>query len=143
MRLIKVLRPALLVLAAAVSLLSVACAPPSANGCGPGSCAFAIKTSEEAAGGACPMMAIIGVIAPHPTTGLGLRNEAGVVNGVIWPFGYSARRDAEQIILFDPEGDKLARDGDRIQMAGWINFTDGVAHPCDQPDLKVIAAATS
>jgi hypothetical protein len=82
-------------------------------------------------------MSIGGVLAPDPTYGLGLRNDAGVVNGVIWPFGYSARRDEKRIILFDRQGRALARDGDRLQMGGWIDFNSGVAHPCDPPSLVV------
>lgn len=85
-------------------------------------------------------MAIIGVLAPEPTYGLGPSNEAGQVVGVIWPFGYSARRDAEGTVLFDRLGRALAREGDRVRMAGWVDSRDGVAHPCAPPGLEVIAA---
>lgn len=145
----KVWKPALLMLAAAVSFSLVGCAPApepssaSRDDCGPGMCPVALRTSSKPAGPnePCPLMAIIGVLAPAPTYGLGLRNEAGRVVGVIWPFGYSARRDEAGTILFDRLGRGLAQQGDTVQMAGWIDFRDGVAHPCASPELEVIAPA--
>lgn len=86
-------------------------------------------------------MAIIGVLAPEPTYGLGLRNEARQFVGVIWPFGYSARRDEAGTILFDRLGRALAREGDTVQMAGWIDDRDDAVHPCASPELEVIAPA--
>lgn len=145
----KVWRPAFFVFAAAVSFSLVGCAPApepssvSRDGCGPGMCPVALQTSSKPAGPnePCPLMAIIGVLAPEPTYGLGLRNEAGRIVGVIWPFGYSARRDEAGTILFDRLGRGLARQGDTVQMAGWIDFRDDVAHPCASPELEVIAPA--
>lgn len=86
-------------------------------------------------------MAIIGVLVPEPAYGLGLRNEAGRIVGVIWPFGYSARRDEAGTILFNRLGRPVAREGDNVQMAGWIDSRDGVVHPCAAPELEVITPA--
>jgi hypothetical protein len=142
----KVWRRAFFVLAAAVSFSLVGCASapePSRDGCGTGICPVALKTSPNPPGPnePCPLMAIIGVLAPEPTYGLGLRNEAGRVVGVIWPFGYFARRDDAGTILFNQGGRALAREGDTVQTAGWIDARDDVAHPCASPELEVIAPA--
>lgn len=88
-------------------------------------------------------MAIVGVLPPEPTYGLGLSNEAWTVVGVISPFGYSARRDEAGTIHFDRQGRALARGGNTAQMAGWIDFGDNVVHPCATPQLEVIAPATN
>lgn len=145
----KVWRPAFFVLAAALSFSLAACAPatePSSTereSCGPSLCTVVLKTTPEPTGlnEPCPLMAIIGVLEPEPTYGLGLRTEAGRIVGVIWPFGYSARRDESGTILFNRQGRELARQGDTLQMGGWIDSRDGVSHPCASPELEVIAHA--
>lgn len=139
------------ILAAAAVLLSLTgCASsrgPStgtAESCASGGCPVALKTSSQPAGTSepCALMAIIGVLEPEPTYGLGLRNDAGQIGGVIWPFGYSARRDSSGVILFDRSGRALARDGDTVQMGGWIDSNDLVAHPCASPELEVVSHLT-
>jgi hypothetical protein len=86
-------------------------------------------------------MAIGGVLVGDPIYGVGLRNESGIVSGVIWPFGYTAARDTEGVILFDSGGTGLAREGDRVLMEGWIDFDTFVAHPCDPPRFHVVLAS--
>jgi hypothetical protein len=60
--------------------------------------------------------------------------KGGCVQGVIWPHGYSARRDAGVVFLIDPSGRMVAREGDRILSAGSYD-ADDVALPCG--DLQV------
>lgn len=80
----------------------------------------------------CEMGSIGGVLAPDPTYGLGLRNSGGAVTGVVWPFGYTARREPGDIILLNRLGRIVAREGEHLTLAGgWDD--DGVAHPCDVP----------
>jgi hypothetical protein len=146
MRRMKGWRRAFVVLAFALAMSAAACSPGpqrssiSGDGCGPGMCLVPLRTSSKPGDGPCPLMAILGVMVRDPTYGLGLRNEAGRTVGVIWPFGYSARRDEVGTILFNPRGQALAREGDSVRMAGWIDSGDHVAHPCDAPELEVIGA---
>jgi hypothetical protein len=52
--------------------------------------------------------------------------------GVAWPNGYSARREQDGVVvLVDPTGRIVAREGDRIVAAG-ADGDDGIAYPeCD------------
>ena len=85
----------------------------------------------------CEAAFIGGVLVPDPTNGLGLRGETHGVASVVWPFGYSARRESSGIALLDRSGQIVAREGETISMVGaWGN--DGTAYPCDQPDLKIV-----
>ena len=73
-----------------------------------------------------------GALATSVTTGLGVKGESpppilprsgGVVVNVIWPYGWTARRVGEDILLFDATGALVARTGDHVAFAG--GFVEG------------------
>jgi hypothetical protein len=61
----------------------------------------------------CMNALVSGVLVADPTYGLALRNP-DYVQGVIWPFGYTARRESGVIVLIDPSGHVIAHEGDTI-----------------------------
>jgi hypothetical protein len=63
-------------------------------------------------------LAVEGRLVRHPISGLGLEKDNGVVRGVLWPFGWSARWDGDQIALINRAGQIVAREGDQISMSG-------------------------
>ena len=67
------------------------------------------------------------------TTGLPSSTVA-TSQGVIWPQGYTARREYGVVVLIDPSDRTIAREGDQIVSAG-SSGEDGIALPCG--DLEV------
>jgi hypothetical protein len=63
--------------------------------------------------------------------------EVAGVQGVVWPYGYSARRESGVVLLIDASGRILARQGDRIRSSGSYG-ENNVALPCG--DLQVRTA---
>lgn len=61
-----------------------------------------------------------GTLVADPSFGLALQND-GYRDGVVWPYGYSARRESGVIVLLGPSGAVVAREGDRIRAAGGGN----------------------
>lgn len=66
---------------------------------------------------ACNMARIGGTLVADSTYGLALENP-GYRNGVIWPYGFTARRESGVILLIGTGGGVVAREGDRILAAG-------------------------
>lgn len=83
------------------------------------------------------MRRIGGFLAADATFGLGVRDREGNFTGVVWPFGYSARRDANGTVLVDRLGRTLAREGDLVAMAGSVGI-DLVQYPCFEPELEIV-----
>jgi hypothetical protein len=81
----------------------------------------------------CPAARVGGVLVADPNYGLAF-NHGGDVQGVIWPQGYTARREYGVVVLIDPSDRTVAREGDQIVSAG-SSGEDGVALPCG--DLEV------
>jgi hypothetical protein len=66
-----------------------------------------------------------GYLARHPESGAGLRDRAGDrVWPIIWPFAYSARIESSGIVLIDPDGKIVAREGDRVRFGGGLGRDD-------------------
>ena len=63
------------------------------------------------------MARVGGTLVADSTYGLALQNP-GYRNGVIWPHGFTARRESGVILLIGPGGGVVAREGDRILAAG-------------------------
>lgn len=78
----------------------------------------------------CEMARVGGTLVADPTFGLALQNP-GYRNGAIWPHGYSARRESGVVVLLDPSGRVVAREGDRILAAGGAGTDDAVNVECD------------
>lgn len=51
-------------------------------------------------------------------SGVGLRDAQGLVRGVIWPNGYSARDDGGRLAVLDGSGNLVAHEGDRVSIGG-------------------------
>jgi hypothetical protein len=103
-------------------------------------CAVSLRTAPAPAPGAtdeCLLARISGVLAEDADSGLGLLGTTGAVRGVVWPFGFSARRELSGIVLFDRAGRIVGHEGDNIQMTGGYGNGD-VAYPCYEPHLEVL-----
>ena len=92
-------------------------------------CAVPLETQPRADGGICRLARIGGVLVVDPEVGVGLRAANGGVQRVVWPHGYSARRDLAGLALVDADGRTVAREGNEIATAGYTR-EDGVAYPC-------------
>ena len=78
----------------------------------------------------CEQARVGGYLAADARWGVGVRWEInGEVHGVVWPYGYSARREADGVVLLNRAGAVVAREGDRV-VAGGSAGDDGVSHPC-------------
>jgi len=95
-----------------------------------------LQTQAPGSHQVCGDVRIGGVLTPDPSYGLGVLGQDGAVHGVVWPNGYSAQRQAGVIILLDPPGQIVARQGDEVVMGGVIHG-NGVNYPCDPPELQV------
>lgn len=85
---------------------------------------------------ACMNALATGQLALVPRSGLGIvTGGVGEAIPVAWPNGYTARVVETTLVLFDHQGNALARLGDLIEMGG--GFGDGVWYPC-HGDLRVI-----
>jgi hypothetical protein len=101
-------------------------------------CEVSLRTASPAGpNDACALALIGGVLVPNQASGLGLRDATGIVHGVVWPRGYSARREWSGITLLDRNGVVVAREGDSIQMTGGWGVED-LAYPCSDPKLTVL-----
>ena len=103
---------------ALVSLVAIACVGPVAIQTNP--------TPETI----CEQARVGGYLAADARWGVGVRWEMnGEVHGVVWPYGYSARREAGGVVLLDRAGAVVAREGDRVVAGGSVG-DDGTSHPC-------------
>ena len=85
---------------------------------------------------ACEDALATGTLVTNNQTGLGIRGADGTVQGVEWPFEYTARRDVGGLALYDSVNVLVAREGQVIQMGGGTD-DDGVWHACPG-SIKVI-----
>lgn len=87
----------------------------------------------------CLAARVGGVLVADPAYGLAFKKDGGT-RGVVWPNGYSARREQDGVVvLIDPSGRIVAREGDTILSAGNGNDSD-VSFPCG--DLQVNPSST-
>lgn len=109
-----------------------ASADPSASGSSggqPSGDSLALLTQPPAGPDqACMEALAMGVLALHPQSGLGLAQPDGQVMAVSWPHGYTARVVETTLVLFDHEGNALAKLGDPINLGG--GFGNNVWYTC-------------
>lgn len=109
-------------LAPVLAVLLVGCAPASI---GP------VTLQTQPPRTVCEAARVGGVLVADPAYGLAYKVGGGT-HGVVWPNGYSARRGQDGVVLLlliDPSGRVVAREGDAIESAGnWHG--DNVAFPC-------------
>ena len=87
-----------------------------------GACASApigpVRINTGAESSVCALAAVGGVLAYDTTYGLGFKS-GDRVRVVVWPYGYSARREQDGVaVLIDPSGRVVAREGDHLAAAG-------------------------
>lgn len=98
-------------------------------------CAGQLRTGPQ---NACDAALISGILARSQATGFGLQDPEGVVQPVIWPFGFAMRQDLTTVVLIDATGRTVAREGDRIEAGGGANG-EGVFAICPADSIKVRA----
>lgn len=96
----------------ALALLGVVLA-----GCG--SSSISLQTAQ-APSDACDQALLAGSLERQAQTGLGVGSSDLVVTPVQWPFGYSARKDGQGIVLVDQAGKVVAREHDRVEVGGGL-----------------------
>jgi len=85
----------------------------------------------------CAAARVGGVLVADASYGLAFRRDGGT-RGVVWPNGYSASRGKDGVVvLIDPSGRVVAREGDTISSAGYGDDSD-VSFPCG--DFEVTAS---
>jgi hypothetical protein len=106
-----------------LALVLAACAAPLGS--------VELQTQEETS--ICPSARVAGVLVADDVYGLAFESDAGR-HGVVWPNGYSARREQEGFVLIDPSGQVIAREGDQIVSMGsrGLEGDQEIAYPCGQ-----------
>lgn len=94
----------------ALALLGVVLA-----GCG----SLSLRTASAPSDG-CDQALLAGSLERQAETGLGIGASDLVVTPVQWPFGYSARKDLQGIVLVDQTGRIVAREHDRVEVGGGL-----------------------
>jgi len=82
----------------------------------------AVQVCDEALGS--------GRLVASAQSGLALADGSGRITPILWPFGYTARRDASGIALIGHKGEVLAKEGDFVEAAGGTG-ADGFFAVCD------------
>ena len=101
-------------------------------------CSISILTEERPAE-ACYAHPLRGILVADEEHGVGLLID-GTVWEVVWPAGYSARRDLGGVVLLG--ADVVAHEGDEIVSPGTgLASGDGLAHPCGK--VMVVKSAGS
>lgn len=68
---------------------------------------------------ACEQALLAGELVASNLSGLAIRN-ADTVTEVLWPFGYTANRESAGLVLRDPTGKVVGREGQRVEMSGGL-----------------------
>ena len=57
--------------------------------------------------------------------GMALEDTGGLTRKILWPPGYTTRRDARGLVLYDAVGSTVAREGDVVAIGGGETGSDG------------------
>jgi hypothetical protein len=79
-----------------------------------------------------------GTLVVDPVSGLGVADTTGHVSHVYWPFGYTARPDADGLALVDGLGRIVAHLGDVVGMTGGFGNDDDWS-ACQSEPITVLA----
>ncbi len=79
---------------------------------------------------ACPASFIEGRLVADPRWGIALVDNDGTTREVIWPYGYSARRDVAHVVLLDATGSIVAQTGNLVHVDGGETGADGAWLAC-------------
>jgi len=78
---------------------------------------------------ACDDALASGRLVTDARSGLALATNGGDVTPILWPFGWSARREMSSVVLLDGTGKVVAREGDLVQVGGGLG-SDGFFAVC-------------
>lgn len=88
---------------------------------------------------ACGPAAITGRLIAEPDAGLALLGPDGRTVRIVWPFGYTARRELLRVILVSPQDADVARDGDVVELGGGGTTDGSVWTVCPSDAIRVLA----
>jgi hypothetical protein len=97
----------MLILLVAVAAFAAACGTP-----------VGLRTAPAKVD-ACDMALLAGELVASAQSGLAIRTADGTTE-VLWPFGYSAAREASGLVLRDVTGKVVGHEGQRVQMSGGL-----------------------
>jgi hypothetical protein len=80
---------------------------------------FAIRTAADSTL-MCMDALLAGTLTRSAASGLGVAAENGQSTAIEWPFGYSARVEADRVVLVDETGKVVAREGEAISLGGGL-----------------------
>jgi hypothetical protein len=86
-------------------------------------CSVQLRTATAAVD-ACDEALLTGRLVGSAASGLAIADADGKITEMLWPFGYSARRDVSGIALIDDKGRLVAREGEMVHMAGGLGAND-------------------
>ena len=86
-------------------------------------CSVQLRTASGPANG-CDEALLTGRLITSAASGLAVADPGGKVTEMLWPFGYSARRDVSGVALVDDKGRLVAREGEMIHMSGGLGAND-------------------
>ena len=78
---------------------------------------IALLTANQPAT-ACDDALLTGRLVRDAETGLAVAGPTGEITRVIWPFGFSARYEADRIWLVNEAGGIVASEGESVEMGG-------------------------
>jgi hypothetical protein len=93
----------------------------------------ALTTAPPNPDNACPAAEVRGTVVGHRESGVGLRMDDGRVLAVMWPHGYTAKRSADGLVLYRPDGSVAARDGDYLLTGG--GHYETYIYACSEGDV--------
>jgi hypothetical protein len=93
--------------------------------------------------GPCPDALIEGALVADARWGLALDDgQSGFVRKLLWPYGYTARRD-ERVVVLDERGRIVAAEGDEVRLGGGEVSPDDAWLICDGIHVVVPAATVT
>jgi hypothetical protein len=124
-----------------VTIAAIAACAPAQLGTAPPTGAPVHLRTAPAAVNVCDDALGSGRLVANAQTGLAFSDATGATMPILWPFGYSARREGSGIALLDETGKVLAHEGDFVQAGGGTG-NEGLFAVC-AGSVKVVPAPAS
>jgi len=100
------------------TIAAIAACAPAQLGTAPATGAPVQLRTAPAAVNVCDDALGSGRLVANAQTGLAFSDATGATIPILWPFGYSARREGSGIALLDKTGKVVAHEGDFVQAGG-------------------------
>jgi hypothetical protein len=100
------------------TIAAIAACAPVQLGTAPATGAPVQLRTASAAVNVCDDAIGSGRLVANAQTGLALSDATGTTIQILWPFGYSARREGTGVALLDETGKVVAHEGDFVQAGG-------------------------